>query len=298
MNIIYLLLIINLCILICITIFYVLFFKNHIIRKLSNIHNKLLSYDNNNSTCSKIKIPIYYINLKRSPDRNIYMKSQLKKYNLFGKRIDAIDGNEINMHDGNFKLNDNMFIDYTNKYNNCSIYELACTLSHLKAIHTAYIDNNDYALILEDDASFALLPFWNFTLSDIMKNAPSDWTIISLFGFECTDPKDIYVSFTDKKCYSCVAYIINKKGMLNVLRDIINSQLIILDPKLMDLNSKYIVADVLLYYRSKGTYNYVENPTIYPYNNTKMMDSTIHTDHTKYQVTKTLNALNKYIDIL
>jgi GR25 family glycosyltransferase involved in LPS biosynthesis len=277
-------------------------YNNNYIKKLSIIHNKLYNLDINENKriqdSYKINIPIYYINLERSIDRNNYMKEQLKKYYINAKRIEAIDGQKIDMNKGVIKLNDYIYINYINNYKNCSLYELACTLSHLKAIYNAYMDNVEYALIIEDDISFALLPFWNFKLTDIFDRVPKDWNIISLFGIECTNmSKDIYVSFKDKICYSCCGYIINRKGMINVLNDIINLNIINLDPDNIELNSKSIVADILLYYRSRNTYNYVEYPIIYPYNDDKIMNSTIHTDHTIYQVKKTLKYLEKYKNI-
>jgi len=89
-------------------------------------------------------IPIYYINLNRSTDRNTMLLNTFKEYGITNyKRVEAIDGTLENFKD-----------KYTSE---CSNKEIACSLSHIKAIENAYNDNCNYAIIMEDDCNFEYL---------------------------------------------------------------------------------------------------------------------------------------------
>ena len=62
-----------------------------------------------------------------------------------------------------------------------ALRELAVAASHLKAIHTAYMAGEEYALILEDDASLALVPLWhNVGLKEALQALPHDWHVLQL----------------------------------------------------------------------------------------------------------------------
>lgn len=289
-------------ILIILSIIYYIYYinkSNYLLKKLINTHKFLSDINLDSFNPNKINMPIYYINLDRSKDRDEFIKTQLSLYNINATRINAIDGSKLNLNEGTINLYDSIEINYINKYKNNSLSELGCTLSHIKAIYNAYINNDDIALIIEDDASFVLYPYWPLDLNSIIKKAPYDWTIISIFGYDCTlnNIKGDFLPFTlEKPCYSTVSYIINKKGMLNVLYDIINHNIINLDPNSKNFNCPdTIAADLLIYYRAKNSYNYIEYPLIIPYNNSDIMDSTIHTSHTLYQVKNSLEALEKYL---
>lgn len=161
----------------------------------------------------KIDLPIYYINLDRSTERNKFMKNQFDIFDLKDvTRISAIDGQ---------KLNNNYFI---NDYHNMSNSEIGCTLSHIKAIKTAYEENREYAIIMEDDNVFYLLPFWVHTLKQIISFAPSDWDIIKLFNYEIKldgKHKSFFVNHSNSNpTWSTLVYIINRKGMKKILDEV------------------------------------------------------------------------------
>src|SRR5439155_442477 len=118
---------------------------------------------------SNIDLPVYYINLDRSPERNEHMQTQLQKFKVKEwKRIQGIEG-----------PNDPSII-YTNDFKDMTPGEIGCSLSHLRAIKTAYDNGLESVLIMEDDASFEYVPFWNFTLSRYIQDLPSDWHILQL----------------------------------------------------------------------------------------------------------------------
>ena len=121
----------------------------------------------------------YYINLDKSPERNEFMQNQFKKYGITNyKRLKAIDGSNIKQSIEKFSKKHIYKVDgisFWNNYTNLKQNELACTLSHLNAIRTAYQDNHEVVLITEDDASFALMPYWNKKLSQYTQEFPSNW---------------------------------------------------------------------------------------------------------------------------
>jgi GR25 family glycosyltransferase involved in LPS biosynthesis len=62
-----------------------------------------------------------------------------------------------------------------------ALKELAVAASHLKAIHQAYMAGEDFALILEEDASVTLLPLWhNIGLRESLEVVPKGWHVLQL----------------------------------------------------------------------------------------------------------------------
>jgi len=59
--------------------------------------------------------------------------------------------------------------------------EIACSLSHLRAIATAWADGVQTALIVEDDISFEYLPAWPLSLQQLALRAPANWEILQLY---------------------------------------------------------------------------------------------------------------------
>lgn len=164
-------------------------------------------------------IPLYYINLYRSPDRKKLFEKVLAKHGLKATRIDAIDGKKrqgATFMDGiSFKC------DYT-RMKDC---EIACCLSHLRAIKRAYDDGNQYAIVFEDDVSFQFLPHWPIgILTKLIKTMPKDTGILQLAWFggngHCVYKNEYtHVALKPKTyCYSGCAYLVTRKGMADVLR--------------------------------------------------------------------------------
>ena len=55
--------------------------------------------------------------------------------------------------------------------------EIACTLSHLKAIRLAYAKGYKMVLVLEDDVSLKYVDRWKVPLSKLMEEAPFGWQV-------------------------------------------------------------------------------------------------------------------------
>lgn len=157
-------------------------------------------------------IHIIWINLERSLKRKEYFENQLKIYNISSHtRVPAIDGSSTNF------LNN---INGLRIINTCTNSELACSLSHIKAIRKAKLLNLDYVLIMEDNCNFEYLKYQYFSLKDIIKlidNKFPEWEALQLSVCNRSD-KDILQS--KDKCYirskyknGTTCYLLNKKAI-------------------------------------------------------------------------------------
>ena len=185
---------------------------------LKNLEKYFNRYNRVSKKDTKIKIPILYINLDRSLNRREIMEKQLPLVSNNYERVSAIDGQKLDNLDSGV-INGLIF---TNDYPELTHSELGCTLSHLKAIKTAYDKGYKEALILEDDVLFYLKPLWPESLEEIVEKAPDDWEIIKIFsggGKNCNTFTQSFVKFDiEEGCYGTVSYIINRSGMKKILQ--------------------------------------------------------------------------------
>ena len=224
------------------------------------------------------QIPVFYINLDRSTEKREKMENQLKLHFKNFQRISGVDGN---------KLYPNI---YTNKINNNTSYNLknfdgtisrvnpssviGCLLSHIKTI--LLVDEKGYnnAVILEDDMDLQYYPKWNTTIETIINEAPKNWDIIKLFSLNESKLKEDVELFKKgikyrklsqdnmKSEWSTGCYIINKRGISKILKDIQNNEF-----KIDKNKYKYLVADYYLY-KNKNVYEYTK-PLVAPFHNNK-----------------------------
>jgi GR25 family glycosyltransferase involved in LPS biosynthesis len=206
---------------------------------------------------------IYWLNLDKSVNRKKEMEILLSDSVFDGIpkiRINAIDGN-----DDNFKKMFN-YDDFINHQINANEY--GCLLSHLEAIKTFANrgDDDEIALIFEDDVSLDFKKYWSVDIKTIMNEAPQDWDIIQLCYItqNYNIPKNNFESYKS----STSAYIIKKKSAIKMINNCFIDNKYKLDSKIDP------VADVYLYEVNK-TYLYKYPLFIYKSNN----DSTIHPDH-------------------
>jgi len=268
---------------------------------LSAIHKFLFKkFKNSKIQINKINIPIYFINLDKSKERNKFMKKQQKIYNLNMTRIEAIDGNKLT-NEINLTNDKKIFIKYNFNNENNSKYEYACTLSHLKAIYNSYINGDEISIICEDDVSLSLHPFWDVNIDQIINDAPKNWNIISLYWSSEEKEKKIiskYMKFNlpNNHWYGTVIYIINRKGMNNILIDILLENEINFRSNKNYNYGNFIQSDYLIFHRAINTYVYTKNNLFYTYNVDIGMDSTIHTSHTDYHLQKSFEIIQNFIN--
>ena len=214
---------------------------------------------------------IYWINLNRSIERKENMINILKLLPVKNIRIEAIDGkNESDI--SIYGMFDNIKKEH-------SKIEYACLLSHLNTIKQFSISQYNIALILEDDMNMEFVKYWNKSIEDIIKDAPSDWDIIML-NYITTDIINLNYTINDGSIYSTGAYIINKKGSKKLINSIYKNNKYYLD------NQKSHAADGFLFI-SLITYIYKYPYFTYPNDN----NSTIHNNHLNYHMKAKNNTI-------
>jgi hypothetical protein len=268
------------------------------IRRQVEVHKNTLSILINtigqNPTLSPLfHVPIYYINLQRSPERRTVFEQQANMWHLNFTRVNAIDGKKLfgNTMDG---------VTYSTDYKGMTNTEIACCMSHLRAIYLAHKNNDKYALIMEDDTSFGFVPFWApNAIESLIKKAPPDTGIIQLAWFagsgSCGYQNNYKTQVQNKGkfCLSCSAYIITEKGMNDVLSIASVSDTHIHIKKPLDPNLKSNgVADEYIYCSTNVVTTGL--PLFMPDNSSTIMDTTIvgrMGNHVGYQ-------LQHYHDVL
>jgi GR25 family glycosyltransferase involved in LPS biosynthesis len=257
-------------------------------------YKKQLSNQKINYPINKLNnIPILFINMDKDKDRLKNITSQIKKYNIQNiYRIPGVNGKEINFEGDN--LGD---FSFTNNFSNLltSKSELGCTLSHIRAIKYAYDNNLGTVMIIEDDVSFELMPYWKKSLKEIINEAPKDWKVIQLYSncklFKCIDCNK-FVDSKKEYCSGSVAYTINKKGQEYIIK-LFNNNILILDKNRL----KSIKLDHLIPAYIEGFYSY-RDYILLPDNDSENMESTIHPSHTNGHIRKANNILANYVNNL
>lgn len=255
--------------------------------------NGILSIIREIPSSNKISYPVIYINLDRSPERREFMEKQLDYFKIKYTRMKGIDGKLIDINNGEIRDYFDRPVKYANTYTTITKSELGCTLSHLCAIKAAYEMNYENVLIFEDDISLNLMPLWTKTLPERIKEAPSDWEILQLFSYD----REIDIKKSFHRCedgtyyWSCAAYLINRKGMQNVLGSSMKGETFTIGHQEYDG-----LADVFIYSSTKNTY-VCSVPLFYPANDHKTMNSTIHTGHTDFHIRRSREMIEYYLSI-
>jgi len=213
-------------------------------------------------------ISIFWINLERSERRRNIMLEEFKKYNLIHTRIEAVDGNDIDVD------------EYKKKYTideKMNKYEIACALSHMKVIKHCYDQGLEYALILEDDANFDYFPYKTDTLLELLEELKIiDGECLQLANIIPRKQFPIYKNkFENKKMFKTSSaagtqsYLITRNGMKKVLDNFENIK-------------KLEVADIYIY---NITNNFITTPFFsYPFlkkDKGEILDGSTIRDNTK-----------------
>lgn len=113
--------------------------------------------------------PIYYINLDSRLDRKQHMEKMIDMYSLHATRISAIDGKQP-------------VASYVEQLPpRLRPVEIACTVSHLRAIREWYTTSDtDTAIICEDDVCFDGVASWGCSFTDMIGQLPSYWDMVQL----------------------------------------------------------------------------------------------------------------------
>lgn len=215
---------------------------------------------------------VYYINLDRSIKRR--------------KRFESIFSNDYKIHrirafDGKTDLSNYRNVKFPT-IGNCqsSICEIACSLSHVYAIWTAFNHGRETAIVMEDDAMNQYSHIWGRTetLTDIASRAPKDAECIV---FTCVNSSEIVKMLAMKEEFSewnemrwgTQCYLVRRSGMEKIVDCYITESGQIDLQKRRNITRFTCDNDIL--YPVLKTYNY-NRPTIHHCVKTV---STIHTNH-------------------
>jgi len=172
---------------------------------LTNNNNFIIDY-------SKINFidKILWINLDISTHRRINSENILKNIHIPNERISAVDGSKLILPKLTFERN-------------ISTYELACLLSHIKAITSLKNTNGDYFLICEDDFILHNTIFFSKDLKKIIQNCPT----FDILSIQSTFNKELHNEYNKWSDYytenplsfiGCTgSYIISKSGINKIL---------------------------------------------------------------------------------
>ena len=161
--------------------------------------------------------------------------------------------------------------------------EVGCCMSHLKAIKHFYEEtDDDYCLIMEDDAVLEVARFWNFTWKEFFSYVPYDWDCLQLTTITTGD---IYVRLHLKfvNDFSAAVYLITRHHAGKVLRNHMRDDKWKLDN---NVKPRAVSEDTIL--ESGKTYSI----PIFLYN--LDFQSTIHPEHTNVFHRGPHNALWNY----
>jgi len=189
-------------------------YQYNIERKIRDAKEKISQLrENKNISEDFINFPKYYINLDRSDDRRKNIEKEIEEYGLKNiKRVSAFDGKKLkNRREG--KIDGYEYKNISDK--NCTKSEIAVTMSHIKAIQEACQDGHEMALIMEDDTEMTLVPHWEKSLHEIIKELPEDCDILLMALVNNEKTKNIKI-ISDKvkdDGHNGVGYIITKSGM-------------------------------------------------------------------------------------
>jgi GR25 family glycosyltransferase involved in LPS biosynthesis len=223
-----------------------------------------------------------------SIERNIRFLNRLNQYpNLNPIRISAITPNYLT----NYKF----IFNNESEYNSISDKEWSCLISHFKALHTAYHNNDEYIIIAEDD----LIILNNINFNKLIKTAPNEWDILQTHHYKQSAIEDyINSSHIWQKestfIFSTAMYIINRLAIEKIFKRFMPEykqpweNIKILNFK----SSNKFVADYLLY---NNLNRYILTQPLFM---TECVESTIHPDHIeKFQLKTNLiiKRLNKKI---
>jgi len=173
--------------------------------------------------------------------------------------FDGMTKHRVKAYDGSDPKDEKKMISLIEIPDNANMKEYACLLSHVKALTQFSKSDSTIAIILEDDISLDLKPYWQTSLQQCIRNAPADWELLQL-SYLPKCPTEVYTP--TRKLSGTLSYAVNKKGAIRFLKQ-------------FHLDNLPHVADYLLYNQMKS-YTYQ-----YSFFVATSKDSEIHPEHIK-----------------
>jgi len=154
--------------------------------------------------------PIYFISLPES-ERAVQFK---KDFSSFSPRIYHVLG----VNGRNSTELDTISASHIDLFAKVQRGVLGCAFSHLRAIRAAYKSNETVAIIMEDDTTPYLFPWWRMSIEEYVASLPAGWQASQLqfFGLgKIAEP--FTTAFVKNMFYSTGTYVIHRRGMRRVL---------------------------------------------------------------------------------
>lgn len=202
---------------------------------------------------------IYWINLDRSNDRrmqmNLFFKDPVFK-NMKIERVSAVDG----------KRPDTVYPRLQFMYKQKNDYEYACMLSHLDTINMFSKTNYNVSLIMEDDLTMELRPYWRKSIKEVIDGAPKDWEIIQLCYNTQANIKNfsLYERNVRNKTVCAAAYLISNRAAKRLIAEIYSDNKYNLEHYIIHHADCYIFNKLI-------TYTYKYPYFIYKTNNNSLL---------------------------
>jgi len=222
----------------------------------------------------------YWINLDKSTDRREFMEDQFKKKELDNIRIKAVTPDDL------YDVIDDF--DKLLAKKDYAKHDLACLLSHFKALNEGYKSGDEYFVITEDDT---YMPF-DIDYKSFIASLPPEAEVSQLSVSHSGCCYSLYNNYNQSNQFhfkwnyivpSCGFYIVSKKGAEKLLKQFYNAEI----DKYNFYSANYdLYADVLIYQSTNSyvsavpyTYTSIEMGTIiHEYNFNELIE---HTDKIK-----------------
>ncbi len=252
---------------------------------------------------SEIGLNVLVISLQKSIERRSRLEARMFNAGIAFNYVEAVDGDdEASLHE--LYLCDSDSEKWIYKHRSTSIItdrEIACTLSHMKAVCQAYANGYAFTLICEDDVELLDGVTAN-EIEKILKQLPNDASYLQL----CVTPErsvrqlaeftsqtgQLYATkssnsptcmdapfFDNYPIHCATAYVVTIKGAANLSNNFFTNKKTIFpcDPATLKTNVA-LVADQFVYRActNKDTKGYVYCVPILTY---EALDSLLHSDH-------------------
>lgn len=177
-----------------------------------------------------VDIPVFWISDQQTLHRYAPMKKQLE--DIESTHVQATTAHNVYdmIGNGEFNFKDKLVLPESRSTphqrhirQEYSVYELACTISHVRAMEVALSRNVGMAFILEDDMNISKIhKRLKLPLSRLTQYAPRDWDILQLYSnnfgiFRSLCGRNDSFSEWSSEYWSTGAYIIGESAMRDIV---------------------------------------------------------------------------------
>jgi glycosyl transferase family 25 len=136
------------------------------------------------SAASGAQVPIYVLNLERSPERRAFILGHLAEMGMTANVFPAVDGRALDIPELERKGVYRDAVAHEKFSRSLSPAEIGCALSHVGLYEKLVREGIEMALVLEDDAM--LVSGFQESLGALISELPPDWDVVQLI-FKCED---------------------------------------------------------------------------------------------------------------